>query len=218
MDPGARSDSDPRPTSRLVEGYLSGELEEEWVLFVRFEAELLQVARQHAVARALTLRINPEDLVHDLWVRCLRRKLLSRYEARGRGSLGAYLRKALDREIRDQARSGETNCRKVNEIAVSLDRGLEEGGSGWDQPSTDPTPSQEVRNGEEEEQIEHLLDNLLNKVERLVWHQRVGEGLSFAKIGLHIGRSEAGARSIFLRARRKLMEHYVHKDGEFEDA
>jgi len=100
-DSDGRSDAGPETTAELVARARAGETAALDRICERYLAPLRRWATGRLPPQSRGM-LDTDDIVQDTIVRTLRR--LDRFEVRGEGALGGYLRQALLNRIRDQAR------------------------------------------------------------------------------------------------------------------
>lgn len=193
--------SHPTLTRELLARYLAGDLEAERRLFERYRPHLLQRVRAHRNYRALSRRFEPEDMVHEVFLRALSRGTFDTFEDRGQGSLGKLLETILQNTLVDFGRRGSALKRGESSAPSSLE-GTSESEGGWSPRSPEPTPTSNARHKD-------LIDFCrltLNEREWTVWEMHKMRGLTDVEVGEALGETPSTVRSVVSRAKQKLAQ------------
>jgi RNA polymerase sigma factor (sigma-70 family) len=179
---------------------LVGDPEAERLFFAELEKKLVQLARQHSLMGKLRRVTSPEDVAAEVLVRCLAARAFQRFEDRGTGSLQRFLSVVLERTLLDiERRARSAKRRHHRTVAPASSRAPD---MPFDPPSNDPTPTSIVRTSE----LAQVCERLLNGRELEVWRLMEGQGLTPKEVARELGIAPSTVRSIFCRARAKLIE------------
>jgi RNA polymerase sigma-70 factor (ECF subfamily) len=167
-------------------------------LFRGFEGALKRWAHGRVPRWARRLD-ETSDLVQEVLLRTFAR--LDRIENRGRGALGAYLRKAVDNRVKEISRSA------ANRRTDSL------GDRRADQVATGPSPFDAAGDAEAERLYREALDSLTED-ERLLVVGRLECDYSYDQLALVSGRPSPGAARLAVRrATEKLTRLIAERDA-----
>ena len=167
-------------------------------LIKRLEPELLARARRLVAGRQ---RILPEDLMQMTWERALSKDRLLRFESRRPGSLRAWLARIQQRAWVDHLRKGGTMGRGASVSDRSLDETLGTSNLRAMCPSNTESPTSSARHRD----LVEICRQELNEREWEVWRRIEIDGLSTPEVAQAMGASESAVRSIFFRARGKII-------------
>jgi RNA polymerase sigma-70 factor (ECF subfamily) len=163
---------------------------------------LVRRLRAHPQYALLASRVDPEDIVQDVWTRTLRPGALDGFEHRGRGSLRAYLLKVLDCTVTDTLRRNGAQKRGGQIPHVPLGTRPDEHTPPLEVPSPDPTPTQVARTHELADRFEQSLE----EPARTMWQLAERDGLSYEDIARRLGVTSAVVRGMLHRARKRFDE------------
>lgn len=212
MDPAARSSPVPAPdsaetrTRELLERWRAGDLGARDRLIERHRGPLVEHARTHPLRRRLESRPEATELAHEALARALP-DLPRNFEDRGRGSLGGFLWRVLERTLLDRRRRESAAKRQAN--VARLERDGE--GSAPQFSMSDarsPSPTSAARAAEWLERVRAVLDAR----EWELWHAVEVEGRSTAEVARARGQSESAARGVLFRARARLLERLIEPE------
>jgi RNA polymerase sigma-70 factor (ECF subfamily) len=196
----------PGPTDEeLVRRVRDGDEAAARLLFERH----LPVLRAKARARlpqSLRGKVAESDVIQDAWLAAFLD--VGKFEDRGEGSFGRWLRTILERRIADEVRRhvGAKKRDAKREVRLATEAARLEPDRGQ------ATPSVEVRDAEESARLRAVVDSLSDDyatVIRLV-HR---EGLTLVEAGARMGRTPDAIRMLYNRAMDRLAER-MGADGD----
>lgn len=174
----------------LTRRVLAGDGDAAGLLFDRHAASLRASVRGR-LPSALRGKVGESDVVQEAWLAAY--MSLAKFEDRGDGSFGAWLRRILERKLVDEVRrhAGAAMRDARREERLATDAGVA--------AACEPSPSGEVADAEESAAIRAAVADLPSDyavVIRLI-HQ---EGLTLVAAGQRMGRSADAVRKLYGRA------------------
>ena len=170
----------------------------------------LPALRAKARARlpdALKGKVAESDVIQDAWLAAFLD--IGKFEDRGDGSFGAWVRRILESKIDDALRRHlvfrKRDARREVRLATEA--------AGLEPARGQPSPSAELKDEEEAARLRAVIDSLSEDyatVIRLVHH----EGLTLVEAGARMGRTPDATRMLYSRAMKRLADRL----GGGEDA
>ena len=182
----------------IVRRVLAGDAAAAGVLFDRHAATMRASVRRRLPA-ALRAKVGESDVVQEAWLAAY--LALGKFEDRGDGSFGRWLRGIVEHKVREEAhhhldarkRDARRDARLLTDEARSI-------------PSPDqPSPSECAMAGESAAELRSVIESLSEDhaaVLRLVYL----DGLTLAQAGERMGRSADAVRKTYGRALTRLAE------------
>jgi RNA polymerase sigma-70 factor (ECF subfamily) len=192
------SESANSSDEELVRRVRAGDESAARLLFERHLPELRAKARARLPA-ALRAKVGESDVVQDAWLAAF--AALGKFEDRGDGSFGRWLRGIVEHKVREEAhrhldaakRDARRDARLLTDEARSI-------------PSPDqPSPSEAAMAGESAAELRRAIESLPEDhatVLRLVYL----DGLTLVEAGERMGRSADAVRKTYGRALTRLAE------------
>lgn len=165
----------PDTTIELVRRAGAGDEAALDALCARYWAPLRRWARNRLPARARDL-VDTDDIVQETLIKTVRN--LESFEVTREGGIHAYLRRALDNRLRDEARRAQ-RARQAAEVPD-------------DAQDPSPSPLEEVLGREAMDRYEKALDRL-EPFERDAVVARIEFGLGYREIAVAVGSPSANA-------------------------
>lgn len=194
-------------TAALLELATTGQREAQGRLLEKCSKQLLARIRGHPLMGRIRHFSSAEDVAQDVAMRFMSSRTLEGFRDRDRGSLLRLLFTLVDRTMKDMARRQYALKRGGLPAAQSFDGAGPEPGQ-VQVVAHDPSPSSNAKLLE----FDSILQKLLSKRAWAVWRLKACHEEDFASIGRKLGMTAAAARSLYNRAKKRILRYFADLD------
>ena len=198
--PAFQSPQASGPTDLHVARWQAGDEAAFEVLHGRFAPLLLTRVRRHRVWPMLEGKLQPDDVVQEIWARVVPAAKRS-FTPSGPGSFLAFLSKVSDRTLVDLSRTASARKRGGGESERSLDSRCERDAQRLPGLADAETPTSRARVSE----LEEVARRVLTEREFEAWELVEMQDYSAGEAGLAMDCSDSAVRGLLLRGRTKLV-------------
>jgi RNA polymerase sigma-70 factor (ECF subfamily) len=159
----------------------------------------LRLLLAHLAGRAVRARVEPDDLLQEVYLRALAPGSDVPAEEAGEAALGRFLARLARNTVVDVARAIRTRKRDGREVPLSRSDWSRAGPTASQLPAPARGPSTQVAAAEDQARLEAAFERLSPEHRRVIGLRQL-EGLSARDAARRLGRSETAVHSLYRRA------------------